>query len=115
MGYCIDRVYFLRSLDNQYVKIGCSRDIEWRLKILKYAAPKKFLPFVLIGSIPGGFSKESALHRQFSSRRVEGEWYQFSADIQAFLAGLKMRRPKQEVIYSNGGRQWRQSRKSTAA
>lgn len=65
-------IYFIQNAEANVVKIGVSVDPEQRLASLQTAHHS---PLKLLGSIPGGFSEESELHRRFASFRLHGEWF----------------------------------------
>ncbi len=78
-----DKIYFIHSGDK--VKIGCSSDIESRLKdVTKHLPNTK-----LIGFCAGGISLEKDLHKVLKSHLVNNEWFKLNnhtvSVIKAFL------------------------------
>lgn len=63
-------VYFISN--QQYVKIGFSKNVESRMSSLQTASPTKL---TLLFSIDGDTYTESKLHEYFKDFRMEGEWF----------------------------------------
>lgn len=68
-----DHVYFALSADGQQVKIGKSWNPRVRVEDLLRANPG----LTLLGSIPGSFDIETALHKRFRGHRLTGEWFAY--------------------------------------
>ena len=66
------RVYFLHFPELRRVKIGYSRDVTKRRRII---AQKRYGPCVLLGVLNGGRSVEKLMHERFASDRIDGEWF----------------------------------------
>jgi hypothetical protein len=75
-------VYFISGY-NRLVKIGCSRNPESRLKKLEYQYGTK-LEIEGTWQSSHMYYHEAKLHNIFSTRRVEGEWF----DIQSWHVHL---------------------------
>ncbi len=78
-----DKVYFVRHEGR--IKIGCSSDIEGRLKdITKHLPEAK-----LLGFCDGGISLENELHKLLCETKLNNEWYELNttsvAIIKAFI------------------------------
>lgn len=73
-------VYFIRA--GNYIKIGYADDPRKRLKELQTGNPNKL---ELLGSIPGDVSREKEVHHIFSDFRVNGEWFELTTDILAYI------------------------------
>jgi hypothetical protein len=67
---------------NEYVKIGWSSAIEFRLKQLEQTLPVKLTVY---RCFEGTVAHERALHRRFKDCRLEGEWFRFSGDLAAWI------------------------------
>lgn len=70
------RVYIAGSPDGLgVVKIGRTTNLKQRLYRLRSDARRPDL--VMLWSVPGGSATEKALHDEFASLRVKGEWFDF--------------------------------------
>lgn len=79
----VPHVYFIQSVRGGPVKIGTARDPESRLLSLQTAHP---YPLRIIGLIPhGGVRTERLLHRRFADHRMNGEWFEWTPDMEEFL------------------------------
>lgn len=67
------RVYFVRRSDG-LIKIGVARDVFARMSAIQ----KVEGPLSLIGSMPGSYAVEQALHQLLEVDRVQGEWFRSS-------------------------------------
>ena len=72
-------VYFVQCFT--LVKIGCSNNITRRFKEIEALNPFA----VLLGTVPGDFTRETEIHNIFSEDRVDGEWFWYSEDIEKFV------------------------------
>lgn len=85
-------VYFAER--EEVVKIGTSGNVAERLKALEAGgqmlAGMTAGPLRLLGTLPGGYPEERALHRRFSHLRVDPkrEWFLLNGDLAAFVAEL---------------------------
>lgn len=69
-------VYAVRCTATGLVKIGVSRDVAGRMRVLQaHSAPR--LDLLLV--IPGGHDVESKMHQRYADRRAHGEWFRLSA------------------------------------
>lgn len=78
-------IYLARAVDTNDYKIGVTKqDPKLRLKQLQTG---NSLPLVLIKSLKTkyGHKAETALHRFFASKKVDGEWFRLEqSDIEQF-------------------------------
>lgn len=75
-------VYFATLVkDESRVKIGCSLNIEHRLK----AIASSMGDIRLLGTLPGGQKVEKECHDRFRHLRGEGEWFIFADEIRDFI------------------------------
>lgn len=65
-------VYFAQRRKGGLIKIGWSRSVSARMRVLKAK---------LLGSIKGERSAEKATHKEFAHLRVRGEWYRPSEEL----------------------------------
>lgn len=75
-------VYFIESEGSSLVKIGYSISPEKRLKELQTSSPETL---VMLGTIPGGKSKEIELHKKFAKHRERGEWFHKAPELAKFI------------------------------
>lgn len=78
-------VYFITARALGQVKIGTSDKPYLRLKALQTGSP---VPLALERLIDGGVEDERALHGRFSGLRLSGEWFELTAELEAFMATL---------------------------
>ena len=79
-----DMVYIIRQ--NDYVKIGCTRDVRLRLGDLQCGSPYELTVLLLI---EGGFDEEKVIHEKFKKDLIRGEWFMLSQDIRDFIVENK--------------------------
>lgn len=72
------RVYFIATADEQFLKIGCSVDVESRLKNLQTSQHARLR---LLGIIEGDEEVEAQWHRRFRHLRQSGEWFRYTGDL----------------------------------
>lgn len=77
-----DRVYFIRAQNSGLIKIGHSIQPEKRLKQLQTGSGDHL---EILSTIPGGSSKEAALHRQFASLNHRGEWFEPDPELLHYI------------------------------
>jgi hypothetical protein len=75
-------IYFIQ--DKQYVKIGCTDNLDRRIKELQTATPNK-LKLLLV--MEGSFDTESTLHFLFASYRYRGEWFRYKDKLKYCIRG----------------------------
>lgn len=79
-------VYFIQGESGGPIKIGMARNVRARMASLQTAHHSRLH---LLGQMPGGSALESQLHRQFAAHRLQGEWFAPTAELLAYIAGLK--------------------------
>lgn len=77
------RVYFVRPVGLNLVKIGYSRSVRKRVRDLQTANGGRL---TLLCTMRGSISEERALHRRFASARREGEWFELTPEIESFIS-----------------------------
>lgn len=76
-------IYFAQPVGGGPVKIGCSDDVERRLKCLE---SQYRIPLSLLKVVPGGREEERAFHERFAAHRFPGtEQFRPVADLLEFL------------------------------
>lgn len=80
-------VYFIRNTENGQIKIGCTKDMETRFRILQCASPARL---DVLAIMDGGKKVEHALHRQFTHLRLRkrGEWFEPGPDLLEYLTHM---------------------------
>jgi hypothetical protein len=87
------RVYFIKPVGmDGPIKIGCSDKPARRLLTLAAWSP---FELEMIGSVPGSFRDENALHRRFANLHTRKEWFMSSPllrqTIELILAGTPIK------------------------
>ena len=77
-------IYFLHCGlgDEDFVKIGYSKDIVGRIETLQPGTP---IDLELVGRMPGTIQMEQAIHKHFSHLRKRGEWFHFTDELWDFV------------------------------
>lgn len=75
-------VYLIHSKENNTVKIGNSSDPKKRLKQLQTGNNNTL---TLIGLIKGDQSLERSIHKMFGDKRIKGEWFTYTKEIEDFF------------------------------
>ena len=73
-------IYFIRSIDSDFVKIGYTKDnnsLNKRLKSLKTSCPYKL---VIEGKMNGSKLKERYIHSICIDKHESGEWFRLTSD-----------------------------------
>lgn len=70
-------VYFIRDMTSGYIKIGVSNRPVERLGSMTTGSPHEMC---LLLCVPGGYRREGALHLQFETKRIRGEWFALTED-----------------------------------
>ena len=79
-------IYFIETIDYDFIKIGISTNVSQRLKSLQSSCP---LELRMLRYIKGGPKDEQYLHNRFAKYIVRGEWYCKSKDLMDFIDGEK--------------------------
>jgi hypothetical protein len=74
-------IYFIET--QGHVKIGYSNDPQRRFNNLTVGCPTKC---TLIAVIEGDMADEKDIHERFKANRIRGEWFEFTPEINAFMA-----------------------------
>ena len=93
-------IYFIKTHDGRYVKIGYSKAVGCRFKQIRSACPYN-CPIQLMGCIPGTFQTEHDLHLRFAPVRDQGEWFRLTDDgLRSFIesAGLSADVPQEIAV-----------------
>lgn len=78
-------VYLIRQGVAGPVKIGVAHDVVKRLRQLQTNQP---IPLRIVRLLEGGRSEESLLHERFAAQRLNGEWFNYVADMSNADLGL---------------------------
>jgi len=81
-GWCY--VYFVSA--GTAIKIGRALDPVTRVERLQVGHPDKL---VLLAAVPAHASFEQAVHRRFAAGRLNGEWFELTADLSDFIKQLQ--------------------------
>jgi hypothetical protein len=76
-------IYFAQPVDGGPIKIGCSQDVDARIRYLEFQYGRKL---VVLGTLVGGRDKEKAIHKRFARLRL-GRTEQFlpTLELSEFL------------------------------
>jgi hypothetical protein len=80
------KIYFVGY--DGFVKIGFTIDVAKRMMGLRTGSPR---PLSLYATIDGSMDDERELHVRFARYRLEGEWFELSDEIIAFIDSQKPR------------------------
>ena len=78
-------IYFIRSGNADYCKIGITDNLPRRIKALQTGNPETLK---CLGVIYGDAASERLIHIKLKNHKVRGEWYQLSEALQ-MLDGCK--------------------------
>ncbi len=80
-------VYFIRAKSmNWPVKIGCTIDVERRLRALEKSSP---LQLEVAAYVRGGLGLERKLHAYFQANHSHGEWFRRSIALANLIEDLR--------------------------
>jgi len=74
---------YLISYENQFIKIGYTKNINKRLSQLQVSSPVKL---EVLHLIDGDVTIEKKLHVLFKDLRTSGEWFKFDSSILEYFA-----------------------------
>jgi hypothetical protein len=93
-------IYFILCADAKRCKIGFTRhDVSKRLANLQTGSASELC---LLVKHPGSMESERILHARFAADRVQGEWFNVSEDIRAYLLAAVM--AMAELTIRGGGK-----------
>ena len=75
-------VYFAQRRQRGLIKIGWSRSVETRLRMVKAK--------LLLGAVPGGRSVETEIHDRFAHLRVRGEWFKPAKELLDYTSSIRL-------------------------
>lgn len=80
-------VYFILNSDSKAIKIGRARNVEQRMKSLQTSSPAhlKLIKSVQVEGAEKAIELEQALHQQFQSIRLAGEWFKAEASLIEYI------------------------------
>lgn len=78
-------IYFIQAGEGP-VKIGVAKNVEQRLAALQTA---HYEPLRVLKTINGGLKAERQIHSRLSSFRLAGEWFKWTAEVQAIILELE--------------------------
>ena len=76
-------VYFIES--NEFVKIGTTKDVHARIRILQTGSP---FPMKLVGAIPGNERRERDIHKAFEHSHAYNEWFHKSPELMEYIDNM---------------------------
>jgi hypothetical protein len=75
-------IYFIKNTGNQYIKIGFTKDLDFRLSSLQGANADKLIIWgILYVSATRSVFWERAIHDNLKEYRVRGEWFNVPESI----------------------------------
>ena len=75
-------IYFVETEGAPFVKIGIAVNVDRRMTELRTGSP---FPLKLIKAVRGTQQTECDIHRSFANLRRNGEWFEFTATLKAFV------------------------------
>lgn len=79
-------IYFLKGLSTGLIKIGTTRDLATRMRVLQSQGGQRLEVLV---RLDGGHREERAIHERFAAWRAIGEWFLDAGDIREYIDWLK--------------------------
>jgi hypothetical protein len=76
-------IYFIKQLD--FVKIGCTNNIQKRLNQLQVGSINKLQ---VIGLIEGNYEDEKLHHIKFKHLNSSGEWFNYTEELETYINSL---------------------------
>ena len=84
-------IYFIRQNSNGPVKIGVSVNPERRLLSMQTINPD---PLHIMKVVNGSYAMEALLHEKFSDARINGEWFEPTEALLAYIENLRNEKPE---------------------
>jgi hypothetical protein len=81
----VSHVYFMRMGEMDPIKIGYTKRIRVRMRLIRYELRAVRMPLTLLATFPGGNAEERELHKRFASDRLWREWFRSSPDLLAVV------------------------------
>lgn len=78
-------VYFIRAESGGPIKIGWTHDIDRRLSTLNTSSPYRL---EVLATMQCRKDVELRLHERFKASRLNGEWFEPTADLLGYIAGI---------------------------
>lgn len=85
-----DVIYFVEAVGLERIKIGMTNRLHSRLVSLQMYCPVRIR---LLATLPGGSNEEAALHREFMSANLHGEWFQLNSKLRKFISKVRASTP----------------------
>lgn len=79
-------IYFIQAGHDGPIKIGKAVDPEKRLQTLQTGTHEMLR---LLAVIPGDRDRETEIHRRLLAHRYRGEWFAPTAEVLAYISGLR--------------------------
>jgi T5orf172 domain len=83
----VGAVYFMQTEEGWPIKIGWSRDPQARMRQLQTAHGQLLRIIAVLPNVRIG--KERELHKQFAASRLQGEWFQPSVELLAYMQEVR--------------------------
>lgn len=83
-------VYFILNSDSKAIKIGRARNVEQRMKSLQTSSPAhlQLIKSVQVEGASKAIELEQALHQQFQSIRLAGEWFKAEQSLIEYISQM---------------------------
>ena len=80
-------IYFVFNADSNAIKIGRAKNVSKRLQALQTSSPAalELLKAIPVEGLPAAQALEQALHQQFQSLRLNGEWFRADAALRQYI------------------------------
>ncbi len=81
-------IYFIKTSDDKFVKIGYTQNISNRISQLQTSSPSKL---ELIFSLEGDQKLEEELHKRYQDYKTDAnnEWFHYTGELSRFISELK--------------------------
>ena len=80
-------IYFILNADSNAIKIGRAKNVSKRLQALQTSSPAvlELLKTIPVEGLAAAQALEQALHQQFQSLRLNGEWFRADAALRQYI------------------------------